>query len=202
MHFVPAPGGLLETHGELVVDLRRIDQARAAASVWAERLSFGVGTGWTIVTPPGPTPPGGKTTTGGLTVRADAAYSWKLSDSASVGIGAGIGAFGFGSAWHWVGILGGPTAQLAIKPWQPPVVRGLRLGLDVGRYPECTPWEHPLCPRFVGLVPAIGLSVTGVTESGVTVGASGAAQIFNNPIGLSAGAQLSLVVGLNLTRRR
>lgn len=150
-------------------------------------------TAWTIL--------GGKNTTGGFTPGVAATYGIPLGEGAALGLGADLGVFGFGGGSRWIGVLGGPTAKLLLKAGSAPVAFSIGIAADFGRVPVCTPWEHPICPRFVGLFPAASLAVMYVGDSGLMVGGSFSARLINTLIGTSGSYEPALTVGFYLSRK-
>jgi hypothetical protein len=166
---------------------------RSASATPPQQIAIEARAGWTIL---GTTNP-----TGGFTPQIAATYLWAPSDTVRLGLGVDLGAFGFGGAARWIGVLGGPTARIAVKPWSKPLSLSLTLSAGFGRAPVCTPWPDPICPRFVGSFPAATLSGMWTAQSGLTIGASFATRLANTLIGTSVGFEPALVVGGILARK-
>jgi hypothetical protein len=88
-------------------------------------------------------------------------------------LGAEFGIIGLGDSPYWLGILGGPTASIGVRPWSPDVRVVLGLAVDFGRLPACKMiGAQTLCMRFNGVAPALSIGVDGYTDGHAAVGAS------------------------------
>ena len=142
---------------------------------------------WTVIS-------NGPNSTGGFGPRVTASYGFALSERAHLSFGADFTAWGFGDDARWIGILGGPLARVSGQPWSAPVDLALTLSFPAGRAPICNAWaEHPMCPNFIGVYPAMALGAIYKTERGGGIGASFAAQVFNSSAGVLFGFTPSIV---------
>lgn len=169
--------------------------ARASGSD-ANQLTMEASAGWTILGP------SLKHATGGITPRITGDYALGLSDMVHVGFGADIAVFGLGGGARWVGVLGGPVVRFNVAPLTAPLRLDFAVAFDFGRIPECTSWEHPICPRFVGFFPAGKVAAFYQTDSGVAIGAFFAARIIHTAVGWSGSYEPGLAITLTLDRRQ
>jgi hypothetical protein len=166
------------------------------SAAWAETkplVILEVHTGWTVI--------GTKNTTGGFTPSIAATYLWSPSEQVRLGLGVDLGVFGFGGNTRWIGVLGGPTARVELTPWDAPLALTFGLSAGIGRVPVCTPWESPICPRFVGLFPAASIAGMYLTDSGVAAGLAFSARLVNTLIGTTSSYEPSLVIAASFGRK-
>jgi hypothetical protein len=76
--------------------------------------------------------------------------------------GGQIGAFAITGDAHWIGVLTGPAAGLAVRPWWAPVELSADVLLDVGRVPITSSWGYP--GAFWGIFPALAVGAAYDTE--------------------------------------
>ena len=170
-----------------------LEVAAAPARAAGGQLVIEARTGWTIL--------GTKNPTGGFTPGAAASYLFSLGEGVGLGLGADFGIFGFGGASRWIGILAGPTARLSLKAGNAPLAFSFTVAADFGRVPVCTPWEHPICPRFVGIFPSAALAGAYVSQGGIMVGGSFSVRVVNTLISTTASYEPALFVGLFLSSK-
>jgi len=112
-----------------------------------------------------------------------AVYDWDLGGHAHVGLGLDGALFGLGRGSYWVGVLGGPVARVAGRPWQAPVDVALTVSGDFARVAICNEWPRPLCPHEIGFAPGFTLAALYATDGGGSYGLSLSAQVYNGAFG-------------------
>ena len=140
--------------------------------------------------------------TGGFTLRGAVDYAIPLGGSAQVGLGVNGSVFGMGGQPGSVGFFVGPMVRLVAQPieghrsWN----AALSIGLDFGRFAQCTRWEHPLCPHMIGFDPSIRPGIFYRADSGVIFGAYGAVRFMPTWIAFTVAGEAGLSIGATFTR--
>jgi len=100
---------------------------------------------------------GAKRPTGGPMPTVEGLYAWPLSDAVRLLAGAELGII-VDVEPRWIGVLGGPLAGIAGRPWSAPIDMRLAAHVDLGHLPTCNAWG--LCMQYSGLFPAGSFAAT------------------------------------------